>query len=89
MPAHRSTFRMHVLPAVVFTAFLVTGLEAASAPYDNVGLRDCGRSYDPCLIEGLVAVADRPSPAATEQAFAAQAEPATHECHEARQARQA
>lgn len=74
MPAHRSIFKQHVLPAVVVTAFLVTGLEAAAAPYADEGLRDCGRSYDPCWLTGLVAEAEMPgaAPAGAGAVFAAQ-----------------
>lgn len=79
MPAHRSILKLYVLPAAVVTAFLVTGLEAAAAPYAGEGLRDCGRSYDPCLVSELVAEAEVPTAAETATAFAAQDVPASPE----------
>lgn len=79
MPAHRSIFKQHVLPAIIVTAFLVTGLEAAAAPYAGEGLRDCGRSYDPCVVSELVAEAEMPVAAETATAFAAQDVPVSPE----------
>lgn len=79
MPAHRSILKLYVLPAAVVTAFLVTGLEAAATQYAGEGLRDCGRSYAPCLVTGLVAEAEMPVAAERATAFAAQDAPVSPE----------
>jgi hypothetical protein len=76
MPAQRSSLLQYVLPSLVLTAMLVGGLEAASASYAAEGIRECGRSFDPCVVSTLVAEAETPAQTVAERSLASQDAPA-------------